>query len=512
MSRLMVLLSLSALLLCACSDSPLPEHRLDGGGEADGTMVFVDGTTPPRDAARDTQPAKQSLSAATSGSRLEAPQIEAEGLSIWKGSWQDTQLGISCSFAALPDGSLRCLPTGVNIGNFYYEDENCSGPELVGISRTSYESWETCSTPSNERFIRYSSYPCIPKRLHGVGARVSRLLAPAERVEPAKVYQLFDGQCLGFTPNDFFYYHRATEIEMASFVGATVEESAPQNGSRLAPVEIVAEDGARERIAFVDADRGERCALAETGLGSFHCAPSFDVVNMSTSNYSDAGCTQPVALGSSTSCEGAGYIRRVEIDDTCQSTTRIFEVGAETAQLYVDFSGTCLQSSTSSPIHSVGAEVPTSRFAEAALTLGESAGRLEPQLLAVDVTPPPLHGLWDSQLAVRCAFRTAADGKTRCLPVEVNVGLDRYRDAQCLELVVGSTCPLEAPYLIRLEKDEDGCGSRTRVYARGAGLAAGSTIYRVSKDECVEATSSNDYHYTLGAEVSPDLFVEGVAE
>ncbi|MBW2734449.1 MAG: hypothetical protein JRH20_18840 [Deltaproteobacteria bacterium] len=507
--RFILLLCAPIVVTIACSATK--QTQLDSTPSRDGSMAFVDAPTTPRDATVDTLAPPKNLSPVVNGSRLRAQQVVAEGLSAWTGLWEDQDLGIWCTFTALADGSVRCLPqAGLQVSNIEYEDDTCSGPGVLTVPKSVNDRWNACNTPPNERYVYQSFTSCLPADLYRLLPQVRQLFLPGDEIYPATRYILQGEECKPLTLNETYRYYRLNVVDTAPFLQAHVETHAPLAGERLGPVELVGEDGAKQRLAFFDTQREGRCSFVQTDTNEWRCMPTHNAAYTSPLYLSEPTCTEP-ATSVITGCNQHHVASRTKGDD-CISRTRLFELGATLEQLYRENSaGECVASTAPADYHALGPELPPSLFVSASLGTASTSGRLAPYGLDAAIDGPLNEKIWDNHLNVRCGFLIAADGKRRCLPAwePTNSGVT-YSDPQCVELIVPSEgCGINPRYVLLIEARESGCGYHIRVYEPGANLEAGLPIYQWLGGECVKSTMVTEDHYAFGAEAPPEGFVEG---
>ena len=144
-----------------------------------------------------------------------------------------------------------------------------------------------------------------------------------------------------------------------------------------------------------------------------------------------------------------------------------------------------------------------------------------------DTTLPKQYGAvyWDSQRNEECAFHLAADGVSRCLPVDrtwysyyPNIS---YSDASCTQGVIlfpaaKPGCPqVTTKYATSDELDPvcsailPGAGPR-HYYPVGAFVGPNAPCYSKGADNmgpCVPVNCGSGAYYALGAEIDPTSFV-----
>lgn len=118
---------------------------------------------------------------------------------------------------------------------------------------------------------------------------------------------------------------------------------------------------------------------------------------------------------------------------------------------------------------------------------------------------------YDTQLAIRCSFRKAADGALRCLPTGyfLPATLTDFADAACTAPVAVYTQPTCSPHPFVIRPDRSNpCEARDRVYQRGERIADGQLFWRPTADECIAGgIMPTEAVHRVGPEVPASMFV-----
>jgi hypothetical protein len=143
-----------------------------------------------------------------SGSRLKAEYyVGGDGSKQWDYSFQDTARNDEhCSFSTAADGSIRCLPSGIQAGIFY-SDANCS----VSIA---YVVTPCATTPAYATSTATTS-ACPAKYEYHVYAVASKYTGT--------VYTGTPGSCSAYAAFPYAAYALGDEIAPGSFQQATVQ-------------------------------------------------------------------------------------------------------------------------------------------------------------------------------------------------------------------------------------------------------------------------------------------------
>jgi hypothetical protein len=144
-----------------------------------------------------------------------------------------------------------------------------------------------------------------------------------------------------------------------------------QSGTRIKMKVLKTPDGAKVFSNSYDTQRNEDCVFGVAGDGVMRCLPYQSVAYDYGSYFSDAACTQPVALSYS-SCAAPSYILvRGAACPYGMTATRVYTVGAAHASFYTKSGTTCSGPTTVATytLYSYGAEVAPSSFQSATTSI-----------------------------------------------------------------------------------------------------------------------------------------------
>jgi hypothetical protein len=231
-------------------------------------------------------------------------------------------------------------------------------------------------------------------------------------------------------------------------------------GHRLGPVQIVAEDGARQRIAWHDGSLDADCAVGLAADGEMRCLPSTQAKS-DGQWFTDSACKNGVVTLTGENATGAPppFATVTEVSYDCApDPTRVFRTGAlVTGPLYFGLNGICTEvpAGMAEPATYALTEVlPEDMVAFERRTIGDrlqvnvlvsAEGALDAYPFSAAFTSPSdlgfEQGLTDTQLGQRCRL-LATDGETRCLPE----WSPQFPGMSCTRNVVGqvqfaSACP-----------------------------------------------------------------------
>ena len=240
----------------------------------------------------------------SSGTRLRAMVVEAAGgATAWNG-WYDTQLGAACAFTLARDGKQRCLPNE-NISS-YFAGPDCSTPIWVAPP-------DDCAGPS-PKYVQVQAY-VPPLCSQGYAGSFSAVF-PLDQASPPQPTSFSYGS-LGAPPADCYPTTQSPgqalglgpEFVPSSFVAATTTTLVPYGDGTLAARLLVADDGATQVLAIVNASTQQDCLLLGTSSYGSRCLPSS--IGGAVQAYADPGCSVPansVDLGTSLGPQGCGQL------------------------------------------------------------------------------------------------------------------------------------------------------------------------------------------------------------
>jgi len=424
----------------------------------------------------------------------------------------DTDFAESCSFAPASDGVLRCLPAVDGFpfadGAIRYIDLACSLPigQLNGLAAV--------PPPGYMREIVPPAAACAAPTasFHVLG---TKLAIPPDTV----IYQKAGDACTAVAAPATDFFEVTADMPPDRFVEGSESET---DSGRLAIAQVDGADGSRFcQVQGALRDRGlgnHACFLGVSEDGSVRCLPD-DVARSGA--FSDALCTVPieVALVDQQCNPDATYLAD-PAGVACSLRQTVRMVGSELPPPVYVAGATCAETAPGQVAHAIGASVSPFSLAEVTRSFAPSDGdrlergdlvsgdglRLFPFEAAFRLT------VWrDGALDRPCAFALAADGATRCLPIdspfEATARLTvRYTDAACtVPVPVGgrdASCAAGEPSTVL----EALAGGLTRVYAAGA--AHPGPLYELGK-ACAEVPAGALF-YQLGPELLPQTFVGGI--
>jgi hypothetical protein len=351
--------------------------------------------------------------------------------------WYDTLLEMPCEFREVSGAGLRCVTSTYGDDPWLYADSNCSEPVIQDI-------W----IPEGTSVVFAYGDGCFDQRYYEIGEPVG------------EIYYNANGPCEFFSNDPS---HRVVAIPNDQFVSATLT---PQEGnSRIVPLLLEADDGARQIVGAWDREHEEEVAAAPDAADALRWFGRWEP-RVSTIYYADAGCTERVALAECIPGSEQPRTARETEPAPCLELTGHHELTEEIGlALYVlRDDGTCEASGLDGyyglRAWRVGAPLADAAYAEASVV--EDGG----ERLRHDVHGSPEGEPFLSSMAfhdrllgdTECMWRDPAlylaeppTGTLDCVPREGASLTNRYLDSDCTERtaerwVFEESCPGEALY------------------------------------------------------------------
>lgn len=459
-----------ALLGGACGSRAVPQTKPDGGGDAAGDAS--DGA------------ASTSHPDFTSGTRLRARSWTAGGETLGVDTlagpldqiWYDQQLGVPCTFVT-SDRGVWCEPVPS-----FLDPARASFP-VIGFAEAACGGDRVISGPIGGPRGAWRDAYCA-------GKRYARLLERQEGLIVVSTYEV--GAALSGTswymqpldlpdecsavdvvqPSDFRRVARKATV--ADFVSARREKI--PSGRRLSPIMIVADDGARQRVAWHDEELNVGCNVAPSGDGKMRCLPTAGGALVLPGFFAE-GCKLILAVPTTEGVKEGDLVKAAQTAPGI-SLDAYYRLGAAAKKIYeIAADGACVESIFFTGAYPLIDELPVSRMDEFTSTSRDVNGLRATTLVDAEGTVDrSTFTLTDVSTGVRCMLAPTSDGRTRCLP-DTTVNL-RYADATCpaASPVVSNAPGAPAPtHAMRWKGDV--CSGGFDVVAVGAAIPSPEKTY-----------------------------------
>jgi hypothetical protein len=359
------------------------------------------------------------------------PQVDRAGQVVWF----DTKLGVPCVWTRSPTGaSYVCTPATSfrvpNANRVFFLDAACKEP--ARIARSTYFAQrvgppllpDSDPTPYDEVGRETA---CVDKAYGWDG---NDLLELGDRLTVNQIYDAQQG-CVAFSlpPDEIVRAVTRTVATGSELAIGHVERF--DTGHRLSAVQIVSDDGARQRIGWYDNALGVACGVGVAADGKERCLP--EAADEGGFFFVDAtGAPLALVPSSGSHYEPGTFLKTVGPTLFCDQTkTQVFRVGAVyTGDIYVPGSAMPLDKDTVPP----GIYLQVSEVAPEQMDGFEPkplGGRLQVAALADAegaLEAFPFGGthftrsyqfpetLTDTTLKQPCRFQPTSDGAIRCVP------------------------------------------------------------------------------------------------
>jgi hypothetical protein len=283
-----------------------------------------------------------------------------------------------------------------------------------------------------------------------------------------------------------------------------------KSGTRLKPRTVATPEGEKLVLGWFDQQRNGDCQFLRLTENVWACAGLESTRFQSTGEFADAACTQPALRLSGTIPVHNTQVVAALRSPSCSSHYQLFELGpmVPASSTYAIFDGKCSRAAapTNVVLFQRGSQLTDTPFVTLSVHVGRATGGLAPvHLKGDDGSLVPL-GFQDVKHNVRCTFRLAPDGETRCLPDTVFTSGGDFSDAMCTSRLVAldaaNECDVDRPFINQTVLGT--CPAQVEVY-RNAGLTPKS--YGMGTGACTENTRAIFKRLALGPNVPLTDFV-----
>jgi len=437
---------------------------------------------------------------ASGGTRLKAVVAEATDGTRHMFHWQDTRLDVPCTFQRVgpeeASGGLRCIPSGeavVAVQKLVFGDAGCTSPMAVVMMNPG----GPACTPPRFAWKGSTGTVCEPNpSFYRLG----------ERVASRALFEREGGECRAVETRTALHFpdvFRVDPLALSELAGASLRAGPAKEG--VAPVELVAEDGARAYVGLRDAAGGFDCTVAGTTAG-LRCIPVQSDGALVGPIFADARCSQPAGMGLTCPIGDRPSVRfafEYGFADG-RSLMRVYRGGARLTVGYTKVGTECQPQMTWGGAYALGEEVAPSSFVTGSLeTVMRPSGLIEEVESAGGWSRPKPDTLkLPGPVGTRCVFAETSDGIMRCLP-PARLSGGYFADDRCSQ-------PLVLDYGDEATVLDRGCPRRGTVFARGQRHLG--DVYQIGAAGCErtfkQTADINKFEYhTIGPELPPERFV-----
>ncbi len=438
-----------------------------------------------------------------SGTRLRAHIFDGGGGALYFLNWQDTQLDTACTFETADDGVVRCMPSGVVIGD-YFADPACTQPvAAVGCG----------PLPPLASGVVTATGGC-----GAAGGGVSAFAVDATTVT-SPLYSLGTGSCQPAVSPVGSTFYSVHPVPTSMFVAA--HESDVPRSTRLAARVMTADDGASQVVGIFDLQRKAPCGPSTEVITAF-----FDMNDWCVPQglpwagwFTDPQCTTRVVAQPSSCPAPSIGVDVASARGSCEEgQVELFGVSArlvQPSQLFTSENLACMAQSppAGSAFWATTGPVPLQQFPSVSLGLVGSPP-VEVYFRTADNGAPVIQEtggtagrmMRDMTRGEDCWANRFADGTWRCVPPHIELNQEHFfSDAQCSQEIADLGGPMPVPSCgamptIALRFSPGGtCGAGwSGVYGVGAPFTP-STVYFGGAGGPCTATATSDMFAPLSA-------------
>ena len=248
--------------------------------------------------------------------------------------WLDADTMKMCGFLPAEDGSVRCFPQGFLYTAVYSSDAACTSPVL---QRTVTE----CTTGEPAAIANAPVEPECPYA-HSAFQRG----APLTTVYSGDATACMAAPPEAYTQQEFF--ERGPALPAATFA-AVDYVTVDSDPGRVKPVYGTTEDGGCWFDGWYDSELDARCSFDQAADGRHYCLPDSDEYLTVLETFSDASCTQPMAIAVYNACGAVPLPAWVRIDSWtgCEATYEVRKVngtlaGSAAPPLWIEAGDSCV--------------------------------------------------------------------------------------------------------------------------------------------------------------------------
>jgi hypothetical protein len=427
--------------------------------------------------------------------------------------WSDNQLGVPCTFQSLPSGEFACFPVatfGDPAVSFLpvqgFADAACTQRIAFGPGTAS----GSAAQASRDAYCVGKAYAFAIELQSGTAT--SPLYATGQPLALTTWYQrqLGTDNCVATpTPTGVKVVPLGQKVSTADLVVGHVERV--PTGHRLSYLQIVADDGTRERIGWYDTVTNLECTVTPLKQGPARCVPAAEKAFLFPGGFGDAACTKALVYIADETMVPS--IVQPDSSSLQAAQDSYYRVGGPSPDTYQMQDGKCVKTDTPANFFHFAEEIPLTTFdAFTDIDLSPTGARLGVAARAdgegaIDLAPATI---MDGTTMAACNLAPASDGKMRCLPETLQ---KRYSNATCDSAPFvsnyGPTSPRYASGWMG-----DFCTGGVGLFEIGAAISTPADVYDTDAQGqgCARnpfASGSRDLTFSaVGDTVSPSTFAE----
>jgi hypothetical protein len=430
----------------------------------------------------------------SSGSRLKAQYYDGGDGAVSFVGWQDTLLGVPCTFSYAEDDVWRCMPTTPFVEESFV-DAQCTQPAA----------WNLCAG-APPPYMPIGETTACPAPAYAGPQTASAMFAIGATPLPSPTYIGGPGSCQPVDPSTIVgAVYPITHVDPSKFVAATLSLQSLSDG--LAVSFLTAADGATQFLAPYDTKRSMPCGK---DVHSNACLPSAPLPIVGPEP--DAGCSSEVIAVDPRACVQTDLALEEVATDAgpCapfgNDQAVVVGLGSPVAASIGNVcNGPLAPDAAQSSYYALGASVPLDDFPQL-LTTSAGTGRLRAYQLSTAsgdyvANAPAYLAFHDEQLGADCTPSPTGDGATRCLPS--SLGTSGFSDPDCVTPVVQGLFCQTAPSVghVTIQNENSLCdpGPVTAIY--GVGPEYSGPVYQLSGGTCTMGSPASVGYWQLGAEI-----------
>jgi len=449
----------------------------------------------------------------TSGTRLRAIWLEAEGGVKQLLGFRDTQLDTDCMFHSAEDGSFRCVPSAIPFHHTGLAGFTENPPYLEGACNQPFTYAPSCPASFATGLSTADSGACIVTTYSRLAVRSVGAVIDAGPDTPY-FQNIDDAGCAEAGTTSGALQPVGQLVAPSMFVGAHYETAAAIG--QVAPRFIVADDGTRAFDGFVDTTSNEPCRFDIAPDGQVRCLPTSVLAAQFPGQFADDKCTR-AAAGGYTGCTPPAYASLTSTA-VCTKLLRFAKIGAPITTYYVlgpDGPTDCRPVAAPDGNIFDTTDVPITTFFAATSTAHVGGARLKEVVASLPGGASVTISLFDEGRMEPCAFggkfeTVASDGVVHCLPKAEYYHPDQQSsDSTCdagAGVAIGNRCADGGAYAYALDT---ACPNQQRIYEVVEPDTPLTQVWHPEGDTCTGPTTAAALARATKRPLDPSTFVKG---